>query len=179
MSLEFVLSSNIQDGNTALHSACYRGWYSVVKLLIDAHADLGIANKVSITKPMTSVTARIPMQHMEPLCNASTDRYVSYGNISLSSSLSLTIFPLPSPLLSRWLCQGCHSLRFFGNAPIFDDPSDEPTDFYRGESVRNFFLWAFVCMNDAALCVFVYVCVELDRCRWTAVLRGARHARCM
>ena len=37
--------------------------------------------------------------------------------------------------------QGRHSLQFFGNAPIFDDPSDEPTDFYRGESVRNFFLY--------------------------------------
>ena len=75
-----MLSSNLQDGNTALHSACYRGHYSVVKLLIDAHADLGIANKVSITKPKTSVTTRIPMQHIEPLCNASTDLYASYGN---------------------------------------------------------------------------------------------------
>ena len=42
-----------------------------------------------------------------------------------------------------------------------------------------FFYGLFVCMNDAALCVFVYVCVELDRCYWTAVLRGARRARCM
>ena len=42
-----------------------------------------------------------------------------------------------------------------------------------------FFYGFFVSMNDAALCVFVDVCVELDRCRWTAVLRGARHARCM
>ena len=107
------LSSNLQDGNTALHSACYRGWYSVVKLLIDAHADLGIANKVSITKLMTSVTAIIPMQHIEPLCNACTDRYASYGNNSLSSSFSLTAFHLPSPLLFRLLCPQwqlwCHS----------------------------------------------------------------------
>ena len=61
LSLEFLLYSNLQDGNTALHVACSRGHNSVVKLLIDAHADLGIANKVSITKPMAIMTARIPM----------------------------------------------------------------------------------------------------------------------
>ena len=48
LSLEFLLSSNLQDGNTALHVACDRGHDSLVKLLIHAHADLGIANKVSL-----------------------------------------------------------------------------------------------------------------------------------
>ena len=93
MSLEFFLSSNLQYGKTALHVACFHGHDSVVKLLIDAHADLGIANKVSITKPMVFVTARIPMQHIEALCNACTDRYASYGNNSLHSFFSLTTFP--------------------------------------------------------------------------------------
>ena len=99
LSLEFFLSSNLQYGDTALHSACFHGHDSVVKLLIDAHADLGVANKVSITKPMVFVTARIPMQHIEALCNACTDRYASYGNNSLPSSFSLTTFP-PPPLSS-------------------------------------------------------------------------------
>ena len=79
LSLDFFLSSNLQCGDTALHDACSTGHDSVVKLLIDAHADLGVANKVSITKPMVFVTARIPMQHIEALCNACTDRYASYG----------------------------------------------------------------------------------------------------
>ena len=104
-SLEFVLSCNLQDENTALHVACYRGHDSLVKLLIDAHADLGIANKVSIAKPMVFVTARIPRQHIEALCNACTDRYASYGNNSLPSSFSLTTFLLLSPHLFRLLCR--------------------------------------------------------------------------
>ena len=99
LSLEFVLSSNLQYGDTALHDACSFRHDSVVKLLIDAHADLGVANKVSITKPMVFVTTRIPMQHIEALCNACTDRYASYGNNSLPSSFSLTTFP-PPPLSS-------------------------------------------------------------------------------
>ena len=99
LSLEFFLSSNLQYGNTALHDACSTGHDSVVKLLIDAHADLGIANEVSITKPMAIMTARIPMQHIEALCNACTDGYASYGNNSLPSSFSLTTFP-PPPLSS-------------------------------------------------------------------------------
>ena len=99
LSLEFFLSSNLQYGDTALHSACFHGHDSVVKLLIDAHADLGVANKVSIPKPKAFVTARIPMQHIEALCNACTDRYASYGNNSLPSSFSLTTFP-PPPLSS-------------------------------------------------------------------------------
>ena len=61
MSLEFFLPSNLQDGITALHVACRTGHDSVVKLLIDAHADLGIADEVSITKPMAFMTAKIPM----------------------------------------------------------------------------------------------------------------------
>ena len=99
LSLEFFLSSNLQYGDTALHDACSTGHDSVVKLLIDAHADLGVANKVSITKPMVFVTARIPMQHIDRLCNACTDRYANYGNNSLPSSFSLTTFP-PPPLSS-------------------------------------------------------------------------------
>ena len=101
LSLELYLSSNLQNGNTALHVACVRGHDSVVKLLIDANADLGIANKVSITKPIALVPARIPMQHIEPLCNAYTDRYASYGINSLPSSFSITTFlpsPFPSPV---------------------------------------------------------------------------------
>ena len=46
--MEVFLSSNLQDGETALHKACFCGHDSVVKLLIDAHADIGISNKVSI-----------------------------------------------------------------------------------------------------------------------------------
>ena len=99
LSLEFFLSSNLQYGDTALHSACFHGHDSVVKLLIDAHADLDVATEVSITKSMVFVTARIPMQHIETLCNACTDRYASYGNNSLPSSFSLTTFP-PPPLSS-------------------------------------------------------------------------------
>ena len=102
LSLEFFLSSNLQYGETALHKACIYGHDSVVKLLIDTHADLGIGNKVSIPKAMAFVTARIPMQHVEVLCNACTDRYGSYGNNSLPSSFSLTTFPaaisFPLPL---------------------------------------------------------------------------------
>ena len=98
------MSSNVQYGKTALHQACLHGHDSVVKLLIDAYADLGMADEVSITRPMAFVTARIPMQHIEALCNACTDRYASYGNNSLPSSFSLTTFPLPTPPLSRLLC---------------------------------------------------------------------------
>ena len=64
MSLEFFLSSTLQHGKSALHQACIRGHDSLVKLLIDAHADLGMVDEVSITKPMAFVTARIPMQHI-------------------------------------------------------------------------------------------------------------------
>ena len=99
MSLEFFLSSNLQDGETALHAACVRGHDSVVKLLIDANADLGIANKVSMTKPMAFITAKIQMQHIDALCNACTDRYASYGKSSLHSSFSITTSP-PPPLPS-------------------------------------------------------------------------------
>ena len=100
LSLEFFLSSNLQDGETALHVACFHGHDSVVKLLIDAHADLGIAKKVSKPKRMAFRTAGIPMRHIEALCNACTDRYASYGNNSLHSSFSLTTSPppLPSPV---------------------------------------------------------------------------------
>ena len=103
--MESILSSNLQYRNTALHAACIRGHDLVVKLLIDAHADLGIPNKVSITKKaMAFVNARVPMQHIEALCNACTDRYASYGNNSLPSSFSLTTFPHASPLLFRLPC---------------------------------------------------------------------------
>ena len=102
--MESILSSNLQYGNTALHFACGHGHDSVVKLLIDAHADLGIPDEVSITKKaMAFMNARVPMQHIEALCNACTDRYASYGNNSLPSSFSLTTFPHPSPLLYRLL----------------------------------------------------------------------------
>ena len=84
---------------------CISGHDSVVKLLIDAHADLGKPNEVGITKKaMAFVNARIPMQHIEALCNACTECYASYGINSLPSSFSLTTFPPPSPLLSRLLC---------------------------------------------------------------------------
>ena len=103
--MESILFSNLQDGNTALHFACISGHDLVVKLLIDAHADLGAPNKVSITKKaMAFVNPRIPMQHIEALCNACTDHYASYGNNSLSSSFSLTTFPHASPLLFRLPC---------------------------------------------------------------------------
>ena len=57
-----------------------------------------------LIKPMVFVTAIIPMQHIEALCNACTDRYASYGNNSLHSSFSLTTFPPASPSLSRLPC---------------------------------------------------------------------------
>ena len=98
------MSSNLQRAKTPLNLACLHGHGSIVKLLVDAHADLGIPDEVSIARPMAFVTARIPMQHIEALCNACTDRYASYGNNSLPFSFFLTMFPLPSPLLSRWLC---------------------------------------------------------------------------
>ena len=104
LSLELFLSSNLQDGETALHVACHTGHDSVVKLLIDAHADLGTVKKVRITKPMAFVTARIPMRHKEALCTACTDRYASYSNNSLPSSFSITTFPPPSPPLCHLLC---------------------------------------------------------------------------
>ena len=93
------MSSNSQYWESTLHAACFHGHDLLVKVLIDAHADLGIADEVSITKPMTFVTARIPMQHIEALCNACTDRYASYGNNSLPSFFSLTTFT-PPPLSS-------------------------------------------------------------------------------
>ena len=93
------LYSNWKDGGTALHSACCAGQDSVVKLLINAHPNLGITDEVSITKVMALLTARIPLQHIEALCNACTDRYASYSNNSLPSSFSVTTCPYP-PLSS-------------------------------------------------------------------------------
>ena len=102
--MEFFLSSNLQNGVTALQIACFRGHDSIVKLLIDAHADLGEANEESKAKTMAFVTAKIPMQHVEALCNASTDQYASSGNKSLLSLCFLKTFPPLSPPLSRFLC---------------------------------------------------------------------------
>ena len=45
-----ILTANVQDGFTALHTACQGGYLEIAETLITAFANVNIQNKVSFFK---------------------------------------------------------------------------------------------------------------------------------